>query len=150
MTVIHPVHPAQWSTATQAALEAAGLDQDMVAAVISRSLTEDLADGPDVTTSATVNPDVVAQAAITPRRSGGVLAGGPVAVAVFDTILGAGRFTAQQQPDGSELVAGKPAIIVRGNVSGILTAERTALLRAVPTATSTDGMNSSQAVVTAP
>ncbi len=126
MTAVYPVQPARWSATTRAALDAAGLDQDMVARVISRSLTEDLADGPDVTTSATVHPDVVGEAAITPRHSG-VLAGGPVALAVFDTILGAGRFTAHLLPDGSELVAGEPAITVRGNESGILTAERTAL-----------------------
>ncbi len=121
-----PVDPAQWSESTRAALDAAGLDQQMVAAVVSRALAEDFADGPDVTTSATVPADAVAVAAITPRQPG-VLAGGPVALAIFDTVLGAGTFTAQQLPDGSALEPGIPAITVRGPVAGILTAERTAL-----------------------
>ena len=54
-----------------------------------RALTEDFADGPDITTAATVPADAIAEAVITPRQRG-VLAGGPVALAVFDTVLGAG------------------------------------------------------------
>ena len=126
MTTTFPVDPGQWSAVTRAALAAAGLDQQNVAAVVSRALTEDFADGPDVTTTATVPADAVAEAAITPRQAG-VLAGGPVALAVFDTVLGAGTFTVQLSPDGSMLEPGHPAITLQGRVSGILTAERTAL-----------------------
>ncbi len=120
------VQPGQWSPDTRAALAASGLDEDTVAAVVSRALTEDFADGPDVTTAATVPADLVAEAAVTPRQAG-LLAGGPVALAVFDTVLGAGTFTVELNPDGAPLVPGQPAITLRGRVSGILTAERSAL-----------------------
>lgn len=115
-----------FSDASRQALDAAGLDPAVVAAVVARALAEDFADGPDITTSATVPADAVAEAAITPRSTG-VLAGGPVALAVFDTILGGGQFSAEHVPDGSDLQPGVPVIILCGKVSGILTAERTAL-----------------------
>lgn len=118
--------PDDWSVQTRAALTQAGLDQDTVAAVVSRALDEDFADGPDVTTAATVPAEAVAQAAITPRQAG-VLAGGPVAIAIFDAILGPGNFTFEMAADGTVLIPGEPAILLRGRVSGMLTAERTAL-----------------------
>ncbi|QNK79649.1 carboxylating nicotinate-nucleotide diphosphorylase [Nakamurella sp. PAMC28650] len=118
--------PDEWSPRTRTALADAGLDQETVAAVVTRALDEDFADGPDVTTTATVPADAVAGAAITPRQPG-VLAGGPVAIAIFDAILGPGNFTFELVPDGTLLVPGVPAILLRGRVSGILTAERTAL-----------------------
>ncbi len=112
------VDPGRWSNVTLGALAAAGLDETNVAAVVSRALAEDFADGPDVTTAATVPADAIAEAAITPRQWG-VLAGGPVALAVFDSVLGAATFTAELQPDGSALsspvnrqslcAAGRPA-----------------------------------------
>ncbi len=120
------VDPDQWSVVTRTALAAAGLDEATVAAVVSRALTEDFADGPDVTTAATVPAGAVAEAAITPRQPG-VLAGGPAALAVFDTVLGTGTFTVELAPDGSALQPGVPAITLRGKTSGLLTAERTAL-----------------------
>lgn len=120
------ITPTQWSVDTRRALTDAGLDEDMVAAVVSRALDEDLADGPDVTTGSTVPPDAMAEADITPRQAG-VLAGGPVALAIFDSVLGAGTFAFDIQPDGSLLVPGAPVITLRGRTSGILTAERTAL-----------------------
>ena len=118
--------PDTWSDDTRRALKEAGLDEDMVAAVVTRALDEDFADGPDVTTGSTVPADAIATADITPRQAG-VLAGGPVAMAIFDSILGAGSFSFELQPDGSELVPGTPAITLSGRTSGILTAERTAL-----------------------
>ncbi len=126
MTAAYAVDPLQWSAVTRAALAAAGLDEQNVAAVVSRALTEDFADGPDITTAATVPADAVAEAVITPRQRG-ILAGGPVALAVFDTVLGAGTFTVDLSPDGSILEPGQPVMTLRGSVSGILTAERTAL-----------------------
>jgi len=115
-----------FSDATCVALAAAGLDRQLVAEVVAKALSEDFADGPDVTTNATVPLDAVATAEITPRQSG-VLAGGPVAIAIFDSILGAAHFTFELLPDGTELVPGTPVIVMHGRVSGILTAERTAL-----------------------
>jgi nicotinate-nucleotide pyrophosphorylase (carboxylating) len=115
-----------FSDATRYALDAAGLDPAVVAAVEAGALAEDFVDGPDITTSATVPADVMAEAAVTPRSTG-VLAGGPVALAVFDTILGGGQFTVEHVPDGADLRPGVPVMVLRGKVSGILTAERTAL-----------------------
>ncbi|MET3805030.1 nicotinate-nucleotide pyrophosphorylase (carboxylating) [Nakamurella sp. UYEF19] len=125
-TAVFTVSPEQWSESTRRSLQATGLDLETVAAVVSWALSEDFADGPDVTTSATVPTEAAAWADITPRQAG-VLAGGPVALAVFDTILGAGAFTAEHHDDGSALVPGIPSITLHGRVSGILTAERTAL-----------------------
>jgi nicotinate-nucleotide pyrophosphorylase (carboxylating) len=94
--------------------------------IVSAALAEDLRYGPDVTTQATVPADAVAIAEITPRMPG-VLAGSPVALAVFDAVLGGDYEVLASADDGSELAAGRPAMILRGPVRGLLTAERTAL-----------------------
>jgi nicotinate-nucleotide pyrophosphorylase (carboxylating) len=96
------------------------------ASVISRALEEDLRYGPDVTTQATVPAGAVAVVAITPRRPG-VQAGVPVALAVFDQVLGDGYEVLSSLPDGAALTAGEPALVLRAPVRGLLTAERTAL-----------------------
>ncbi|MFN8199221.1 MAG: carboxylating nicotinate-nucleotide diphosphorylase [Nakamurella multipartita] len=95
-------------------------------AVIDRALAEDLADGPDVTTLATVPADQSVRAQLTPRQAG-VLAGGPIAAQVFRTVIGSAVRVEQLVPDGGTLVPGEPALIVHGPTAGILTAERTAL-----------------------
>jgi nicotinate-nucleotide pyrophosphorylase (carboxylating) len=100
------------------------LDIEDVERVITTALAEDLRYGPDVTTEATVPADAVGIAELTPRKAG-VLAGGPVALAVFERVL---EFELLQAlPDGSRLVAGVPALVLRGPLRGLLTAERTAL-----------------------
>ena len=114
------------SAGTAADLRAAGLDPAPVERIVCAALAEDLRYGPDVTTEATVPPDAVATAEITPRAPG-VLAGSPVARAVFDAVLGAGYEVLASAGDGSELTAGRPAMVLRGPVRGLLTAERTAL-----------------------
>ena len=119
------VRPEAWSAATRQALVETGLDPAMVAAVIGRALGEDFADGPDVTTLATVHPEVVATARITPRQDG-VFAGGPVAMAVLDTVLVSG-LEVDRIAEGAVLTPGEPAMTLRGNLSGIISAERTAL-----------------------
>ncbi len=101
------------------------LDLVDMAEVVDRALREDLRYGPDVTTEATVAADAVGIAEITPRKPG-VLAGGPVALAVFERVLD-DFAVVRQAPDGSRLVPGEPALIVRGPLRGLLTAERTAL-----------------------
>jgi nicotinate-nucleotide pyrophosphorylase (carboxylating) len=93
--------------------------------VVDRALDEDLRYGPDITTEVTVPADAVGIAEITPRQPG-VLAGGPVALAVFERVLDDYAII-RQAPDGSRLVPGEPALIVRGPLRGLLTAERTAL-----------------------
>jgi nicotinate-nucleotide pyrophosphorylase (carboxylating) len=102
------------------------LDLTDVQRVVATALEEDLRYGPDATTEATVPADSVAVAEITPRRSG-VLAGVPVALAVFDAVLGEGYEVLGRRADGEKAVPGEPALVLRGPVRGLLTAERTAL-----------------------
>jgi nicotinate-nucleotide pyrophosphorylase (carboxylating) len=97
------------------------LDQDRV---IDTALAEDLAYGLDATTLATVPADAVAVAELTPRRAG-TLAGVDVALAVFQRLTTVEVLS--RQADGANAVPGEPALVVRGLVRGLLTAERTAL-----------------------
>ena len=100
------------------------IDWDDARRVIRTALDEDLRYGPDATTASTVPADAVALAEITPRR-GGVLAGVPVALEVFRTVLDVEVIS--QASDGDKAVPGEPALVLRGPVRGLLTAERTAL-----------------------
>jgi nicotinate-nucleotide pyrophosphorylase (carboxylating) len=102
-------------------------DAEDLARVVATALAEDLRYGPDVTTAATVPPDQVAIAEFTPRVDG-VLAGVPAVRAVLDAVLGRDAYDVlDERPDGSRLVPGRPALQVRAQVQGLLTAERTAL-----------------------
>jgi nicotinate-nucleotide pyrophosphorylase (carboxylating) len=102
------------------------LESALVASAASRALAEDLRYGPDVTTQATVPAGAVAVGRITPRQPG-VLAGVPVALAVFDLVLGDAYELLDVTQDGAALTAGEPAMVIRAPVAGLLTAERTAL-----------------------
>jgi nicotinate-nucleotide pyrophosphorylase (carboxylating) len=99
-----------------------GLDLEDARRAIATALAEDLRYGPDATTEATVPSDAVAVAELTPRVSG-VLAGIPVALEVFGDQV---EIISQRQ-DGDKAVPGEPALVVRGRVRDLLTAERTAL-----------------------
>jgi nicotinate-nucleotide pyrophosphorylase (carboxylating) len=92
--------------------------------IVELALEEDLRYGPDVTTELTVPASAVATAEITPRQAG-VLAGIPVALTVFE-LVGAVDVL-ERLEDGAALVPGTPALVVRGGVRTLLTAERTAL-----------------------
>lgn len=97
--------------------------------VVDEALAEDLRYGPDVTTEATVAEGTKATARLTPRADG-VLAGVLAALAVFDAVFDgrdADYAVLESRPDGSALAAGDAALVVRGDVRGLLTAERTAL-----------------------
>ena len=103
------------------------LDHEDLGRVVRTALAEDLRYGHDATTDATVPADAVAVAELTPR-SAGVLAGVPVALAVFDTVIGAGGYDVlHRRADGTAVAAGEPALVLRAPVRGLLTAERTAL-----------------------
>lgn len=102
------------------------LDFDDLRRVVATALEEDLRYGPDATTEATVPADATATAELTPR-SPGVLAGVAAALAVFDAVLGGDYEVVAKQADGSTLAVGDPALVVRGTVRALLTAERTAL-----------------------
>jgi nicotinate-nucleotide pyrophosphorylase (carboxylating) len=114
---------------TLAALRMAGLDPRDVARAVRAALDEDFAYGPDVTSGATVagrtvTADVVA-------REAGVLAGVPVALAVFDLI---GGYADRGDVSGTALVAegerigaGDAVLRVSGPAPAVLGAERTML-----------------------
>jgi nicotinate-nucleotide pyrophosphorylase (carboxylating) len=105
------------------------LDLADVRRVAELALGEDLRYGPDVTTTSTVPPSAVAEAEITPREAG-VLAGVPAALEVFALVANASDGSVEvlsRLDDGAELVPGEPALVVRGPVRLLLTAERTAL-----------------------
>lgn len=107
-------------------LRESGLEVEDVLRVVRTALAEDLRYGPDATTASTVPAEAVAVGELTPR-SPGVVAGIPAALAVFDAVLGGGYEPIEVRTDGDRLNAGEPALVLRGPVRGLLTAERTAL-----------------------
>ena len=116
----------EFSEAVVQALVVDGLDVADVRRVVTTALEEDLRYGPDATTASTVPADARAVAELTPRVAG-VVAGIPVALAVFDEVLGDDYEVVSIREDGSPAVAGQPVLVLRGPVRGLLTAERTAL-----------------------
>jgi len=102
------------------------VDTGQLDRVIDSALAEDLADGPDITTEATVPAAATAVAALVPREPG-VLAGIDAAVAVFRRVVGDSLVLQQVSADGSPLTPGRPALVVYGPTRALLTAERTAL-----------------------
>lgn len=104
-------------------------NHDDVRGVVDSALAEDLRYGADVTTEATVAPGTVETARLVLREAG-VAAGVPVALAVFDAVF-AGRDgdyeLLERSPDARALSAGEAALVLRGDVRALLTAERTAL-----------------------
>jgi nicotinate-nucleotide pyrophosphorylase (carboxylating) len=134
-------------------LTSSGLDPASVLRVIQAGLAEDLADGPDVTTTATIPPGEIGTAEVVARRPG-VIAGLLVADAVFQ-LVGAGdgfadrvqraatpivRSGLPSEPsqvfpvtsrhhisDGSAVTPGTILMTLEGPLDVILSAERTAL-----------------------
>ena len=102
-----------------------GLDMADLRRVVTTALAEDLRYGPDATTAATVPADAVATASISPRVFG-TLAGVPAALAVFDEVMDSYEVL-EQRADGARVRPGEAALVLRGPVRGLLTAERTAL-----------------------
>ena len=108
------------------ALEAGGLDPGYVEAFARAALDEDLLGGVDVTTVATVPADQVGVADVV-ARADGVLAGVPVAAAVFAVAGGADVVVDVLAADGEVVAPGSPVLSVSGPVRVLLTAERSAL-----------------------
>ncbi|HLZ36963.1 MAG TPA: carboxylating nicotinate-nucleotide diphosphorylase [Mycobacteriales bacterium] len=108
------------------ALRAAGLDPVAVEALARAALREDLAVGPDVTSLATVPADATAGGAFV-AHAPGVLAGGPVAAAVLDSLLSGAGALYVLVPDGAEVQDGTRVMAAAGPTRDLLTAERTAL-----------------------
>jgi nicotinate-nucleotide pyrophosphorylase (carboxylating) len=111
-------------------LAAAGLDPAAVGRLVAAALAEDLAGGTDVTSRATVAAEASGTAGLV-ARTGGVVAGLPVAEAVFQVAAAAaadGPVIAQPRAADGDLVgAGQLLLTVAGPLRAILLAERTAL-----------------------
>jgi nicotinate-nucleotide pyrophosphorylase (carboxylating) len=111
---------------TGAALTAAGLDPGEVHALVQRALAEDLGDGMDVTSVATVPFDLEGVAEFVVRGSG-VVAGLPVVVAVLEVATDDSVVVETKVADGTAVAPGDVVVSARALVRALLTAERTAL-----------------------
>lgn len=124
-----------------AELAEVGLDPTRVYADVIAALDEDLPDaGVDVTSVATLPPGAVATAHFGAREAG-VVAGLAVAELTFHVVLGDDVRVERPVADGAHVAAGDVVLTATGPVTGLLTAERTALnyachLSGVATATS--------------
>ena len=108
------------------ALEAAGLDVDGVADLVARALAEDLRDGPDVTTEATVAATTIATGDVV-ARARGVVAGVAVARAVLDAVAFPPDGVTVVRDDGERVEPGDVVVTLRGPLRPLLVAERTLL-----------------------
>jgi nicotinate-nucleotide pyrophosphorylase (carboxylating) len=107
-------------------LRVAGLDPGAVADIVERALAEDLGpDRLDVTSMATI-PAEQTDVGDLVARADGVVAGLPVAVAVFETVS-PGTTVAVKAVDGQRVARGDVLATVAGPTRALLTAERTAL-----------------------
>ena len=111
---------------TQAALSAAGLDSVDVERLVEHALAEDLGDGVDVTSVATIPFDLEGVADFV-ARAAGVVAGLPVVVAVLEVVTDDSVLIEHHRSDGDAVVAGDVLLSARALVRSLLTAERTAL-----------------------
>jgi nicotinate-nucleotide pyrophosphorylase (carboxylating) len=98
----------------------------VIVEAVRRALAEDLGDGGDVTTTATVDARTRSTAQLV-SRGHGVVAGLPVAAAAFD-IVSEGRVAVTALlADGDVVAPGAVLAGVEGPMRDLLTAERTAL-----------------------
>jgi nicotinate-nucleotide pyrophosphorylase (carboxylating) len=114
-------------TATTAReLSAAGLDPAEVQALVERALAEDLGDGVDVTSVATVPFDAEGVADFV-ARADGVVAGLPVVRAVLEIVTDDSVLIESKVADGARVRRGDVLLSATALVRALLTGERTAL-----------------------
>jgi len=111
---------------TADALAAVQLDPVAVERLVRVALAEDLDDGVDVTSVATVPFDVEGVADFA-ARAPGVVAGLPVVRAVLEIVTDDSVVFAEHVRDGATVAAGDILLSARALVRSLLTAERTAL-----------------------
>jgi nicotinate-nucleotide pyrophosphorylase (carboxylating) len=111
---------------TTAALTDAGLDPAEVERLVRLALAEDLGDGVDVTSLATIPFDLEGVADFVARRPG-VIAGLPVVRAVLEIVSDDSVVITEHVRDGASVGAGDLLLSARALVRALLTAERTAL-----------------------
>lgn len=119
------------TSSTMDALRMAGLDPDVVSRIGSAALDEDLGGpaGLDVTSVATVPAEQTDTADLL-ARADGVLAGLPVAAAIFDLAAAREAGVVRFEPlvrDGGRVTKGQVIATVTGPTRILLAAERTAL-----------------------
>lgn len=138
---------------TTATLAAAGLPPLDVESLALRAIEEDIGDGVDVTTMATVPAEQRGRLDFV-VRSGGVIAGQVIAAVVLDVICGDDRVLEFHVEDGSRVNAGTVIMSATSSTHNLLRAERPALnllshLSGVATATAAwaDALRSTRAVV---
>lgn len=110
----------------QGELRNAGLDPNEVEALVRRALDEDLGNGLDVTSVATVPFDLEGIADFV-ARSPGVVAGIPVVRAVLEIVTDDSVIVKAKAKDGDRVAAGDVLLSAHALVRSLLTAERTAL-----------------------
>ena len=106
-------------------LKKQGLNPDLVQALVELALSEDLADGSDVTTLATIEENSISVLNLVARKSG-VISGVYVAQLVFELLSDEIVINAFVE-DGKKVAAGEVILSVKGPTQALLTAERTAL-----------------------
>lgn len=107
-------------------LASAGLQPMQVAGLIERAIEEDLDGGVDVTTVSTVPAGQRATLDLVARKPG-VVAGVPVAAAVFSYVCGPNVEIRQVAVDGDVVRPGDVVLSVTGQTHDLLQAERPAL-----------------------
>ncbi|HVA60670.1 MAG TPA: carboxylating nicotinate-nucleotide diphosphorylase [Mycobacteriales bacterium] len=111
---------------TRETLAAAGLDPEDIEQLVHRALTEDLGDGLDVTSVATVPFDLDGAADFV-AHADGVIAGLPVVAAVLEIVSDDAVVIQACRVDGDPVASGDVVLSARCLVRALLTAERTAL-----------------------
>lgn len=114
------------SEATRERLARGGLDPAYVEELARAALAEDLGGGVDVTSVATVPPDLQAVAELV-ARTDGIVAGLPVAAAVLELAATGTVETSQHVEDGTAVRRGEVLMTATGAARSLLTGERTAL-----------------------
>lgn len=107
-------------------LRVAGVDVTGAVALVDAALAEDLADGPDVTSLATVDERAEARAVVVARVDGVVAGLDVAALAVHRASTHPVRIDALAS-DGERVTAGSRLMVVQGRARDLLLAERTAL-----------------------
>jgi nicotinate-nucleotide pyrophosphorylase (carboxylating) len=125
-TADRPGDPVGLSDDTAARLVAAGLATTYVLELVTRALDEDLHGGVDVTSVATVPFDQESTADLV-ARADGVVAGLPVAAAVFEVATDDAVEITWLVEDGARVRRGDVLMSLTAATRGLLTGERTAL-----------------------
>ncbi|GHJ34695.1 nicotinate-nucleotide diphosphorylase (carboxylating) [Streptomyces sp. TS71-3] len=103
-----------------------GLDPVLVEDIAHLAVAEDLDEGVDVTTVATIPEEAVATADFIARENG-VVAGLHIAEAVLSVVCTEEFEVERHAEDGDRIVAGQPLLTVTARTRDLLTAERSAL-----------------------